>query len=76
MTKKQLVEKWNVERGKAAAEAGQLNIKLIALEQRIKRLAKFPNDKAQAVAEYRKLQIKQNQLAARVVTIDEFVKDV
>lgn len=72
MTKKQLTEKWQDERSKAAGEASKLNVKLAGLKLRAKRLKHDPQ--VQGLA--RNTQSQLMQVAARVVTIDQFLKDI
>lgn len=76
MTKKQLTEKWTEERGKAAGEASKLNVKLAGLNERVKRFTNMPQQRAQAVAERTKVLSYLHQHAARVITIDQFLKDI
>lgn len=76
MTKKQLTEKWAKERSEAAGEASKLNVKLIGLNEKAKRLKNdkvlSPATKAQLRETKRNLEL----LATRIVTIDQFLKDI
>lgn len=77
MTKKQILEKWQLERGRAAGEASKLNANLGLKRGRVQRLKNGPPAAlAQAKNEMRKLESELLQISARVVTIDQFLKDV
>lgn len=76
MTKKQLTEKWTQERSKAAGEASKLNVKLAGLKQKFARLNKDPMKASQVRHEAIQTEKQLMQIAARVVTIDAFLKDI
>lgn len=76
MTKKALIEKWTKQRGKAAGEASKLNVRIAGLNQKIKRLAKYPENRGIAVRELDIAERQLLQIAARIVTIDAILKDV
>jgi hypothetical protein len=77
MTKKQLIEKWTAERKAAADEAFKLNINLglqRGKAQRLKHAHPAALQKANTAVQNTKAAL--SQLSARVVTIDEFLKDI
>lgn len=76
MTKKQLTEKWQGERSKAAGEASKLNVKVAGLTQRVERFRKDPTKRLMAARELERTRSQLMQIAARVVTIDQFIKDI
>lgn len=76
MTKKQLTEKWTQERSKAAGEASKLNVKLAGLNQRAVRMKNDRQGKTATAHEIIKTKNLLGQMAARVVTIDQFLKDI
>ena len=76
MTKKQLTEKCTQERSKAAGEASKLNVKVAGLTQRVERFRKDPTKKLLAARELERTRSQLMQIAARVVTIDAFLKDI
>lgn len=76
MTKKQLTEKWQNERSKAAGEASKLNVKLAGLQQRAVRLKHDPVKSKATRTDILNTRSQLYQLSARVVTIDQFLKDI
>lgn len=76
MTKKQLTEKWTQERSKAAGEASKLNVKLAGLNQRAVRMKNDRQGKTAMAHEIIKTKNLLGQMVARVVTIDQFLKDI
>lgn len=75
MTKKQLTEKWQDERSKAAGEASKLNAKAARLEAQYQRERVV--EKARTIkGELNKTKNLLGQMAARVVTIDQFLNDI
>lgn len=77
MTKKQLIEKWSNERADAAGEASKLNVKLVGLNAKTKRLANSPIEvRTQHKGSIRRTSRDLELLAARIATIDQFLNDI
>lgn len=76
MTKKQLTEKWQKERAEAAGEASKLNLKIVTIDRKIGsnglRWGTLSDLRAQRKNVKRNLEL----LAARISTIDQFLKDI